>query len=183
MAPARGARLRRRLCILREDLGQRRAGARRIDPHLQRDVGLERRSEHEVDPLPRQLELSGSLQDADELHLPEGRARRQHRPGGRFGRLWIGEEDLGRRTGGVADDEGPVAFTAAAAELAVVGIFPAFGHEHVVRTQVTPEVQVVVIALFTEGRDGRQQEGQARRGGSRVLHDQQAFVLRVGQVA
>ncbi len=62
--------------------------------------------------------------------------------------------------------------------MGVVRLLPAVGHQHVVSHQPLP---VVEVALFAIALDGRQQEGQPRRRGGRVLRHGQAGVGRVGQ--
>ena len=90
------------------------------------------------------------LQDADELDLLEAAAGHGEVARGRLGRLRVGKEDFGRRAGRVTDHQGPIALAAAAAELPVVGVLPAFRHQNVILPQVPPEVEVGVVARLAE---------------------------------
>ena len=102
-------------------------------------------------------------------------------PVGAFVERLLGEIDLHRRAAGIADHDRPVAVRGVG-ETAPVGILPAVGHQHVVGPQVGPVVQVGIVARLAKAPDRRQQKGQPRRGGGRVLHHRQPLVFGPDQV-
>ena len=122
------------------------------------------------------LRLIGPSEDPGVLHLPVA-AIGHHRCGGHLGRLALGVDDLGRRAGGVRDDDGTVA-TTTEGEVAVVGVAPRAGDLHPVLPQLLP---VVDPTLAISGHGGqRESEPGGRR--ARVLNHEQVAVLRVGEI-
>src|SRR5262245_28617896 len=80
--------------------------SRREDVHLQRDVLLEALREHEVDELPGALLVLRAAQDPRELDLPEAAVPDDASWG--LGGMRLAAEHLGRRAGGVGDDDRPL---------------------------------------------------------------------------
>src|SRR5690606_35960087 len=100
--------------------------------------------------------------------------------GGGF-RRGFGEVDFGGRAAGVADNKRARAITGSA-ELRVVGVRPVVGDVDIVGDEIFPEVDVSVVVVFTEDGDGCRKERETGRGRCRVFDDEQAAVLRVGEV-
>ena len=78
--------------------------------------------------------------------------------------------DRERRRGGVGQHDRPVAVAAAGGEVDLVGVGPAGVDLGAVGDQLLPVVLPAVVAVR---RDGREQEGQAGRGGGRAGRDEQ----------
>ena len=89
--------------VVREHRGQRHVGVGRVHEEVQRQLGLERRREQEVDELLGLVGVVGAAQDAGELDLAEARRVDDGRRGGVDRR--VGEDDLDGWAGAVADDE------------------------------------------------------------------------------
>jgi hypothetical protein len=148
--------VRRHRRVVGEDLGQGDPVVDGVDEQVQRELLLEPCGQQEVDELARRREVLRAAQHAGELDLAE--AGRVDARGCRLVDLGVGEDDLGGRAAGVADDDRLVAL-AAGGERGVVGVVPRVDDVDAVGPEPLPVVDPPVLAVL---HDRRQHERQPR---------------------
>ncbi len=121
--------------------------------------------------------LGSAAQNAHELYLAKARSRARY--AGRWRLVYgrISKDDLlGRRTAGVAYDNGSIAVTGGA-KTTKIGVLPTVRYQHTVIAKLSPVIKVCVGSLFSKGVDRGQQERQAGARCRRILHDCEISIL------